>query len=183
MSMPVCRFQFDNGPIWDGFAHGSTWNGFDNVAVTKETLDAIASWADAEAMSPEGNGDCFRSIEPMLHNGLYSLGFGFATRIVLDNFWRDNFRVQFPDFPEADVPTLPEGFEDVSWHNEAMPHFVNEARGWSLWIDYSDTTKREYQDYKRFQLYRMNDVGDSVESLIESDSWADVLQFISKEGI
>jgi hypothetical protein len=41
MSMPPCRFKFDDGIVYDGFAHGCTWNGWDNVAVTRETLDKI----------------------------------------------------------------------------------------------------------------------------------------------
>ena len=28
---------------------------------------------------------------------------------------------EFPDFPVADYPTLPEGFADSSWHNDACP--------------------------------------------------------------
>jgi hypothetical protein len=35
------QFTFDDGVVYDGFAHGSTWNSFDNVAVTRETLDKI----------------------------------------------------------------------------------------------------------------------------------------------
>jgi hypothetical protein len=38
--MPACRFRFDDDPTWEGFSHGSTWNGY-NVAVTRETLDRI----------------------------------------------------------------------------------------------------------------------------------------------
>ena len=82
MSMPVCRFTFDDGPVFDGFAHGSTWNGFDNVAVTRDTLDAIIAWFDANSLGPDDNGDAFRALEVMKENGLYSLGWGFATRIL-----------------------------------------------------------------------------------------------------
>ena len=41
--MKPCKFTFDDEKVYDGFAHGSTWNGFDNVAVTKETLDKIVA--------------------------------------------------------------------------------------------------------------------------------------------
>ena len=34
-----CKFTFDDA-VWNGFSHGSTWNGFDNVAVTKRKLGA-----------------------------------------------------------------------------------------------------------------------------------------------
>ena len=40
--MDQCRFTFSSGgPIWEGFADGTTWNGFDNVAVTVEAFNAI----------------------------------------------------------------------------------------------------------------------------------------------
>lgn len=74
--LPLCKFQFDDGPVWSGFSHGSTWNGFDNVAVTKATLDAIIAWTGNEE-----DKDMFREITPM-DNGLYSLGWGFTTTIV-----------------------------------------------------------------------------------------------------
>jgi hypothetical protein len=75
--MKPCKFTFDDERVFDGFAHGSTWNGFDNVAVTKETLDQIIA-----ASSPE-DAEAFREIEPM-ECGLYSLGWCFATQIVED---------------------------------------------------------------------------------------------------
>jgi hypothetical protein len=75
IDMKPCKFTFDDETVYDGFAHGSTWNGFDNVAVTKETLDRII--ADTDEQSAEQ----FREIEPM-ENGLYSLGWGFTTQIV-----------------------------------------------------------------------------------------------------
>jgi hypothetical protein len=30
------------------------------------------------------------------------------------------FQTEFPDFPVADMPTIPEGLEDTSWRNDAM---------------------------------------------------------------
>jgi hypothetical protein len=75
--MKPCKFTFDDERVFEGFAHGSTWNGFDNVAVTKETLDQIIAASSAE------DAEAFREIEPM-ECGLYSLGWGFTTQIVED---------------------------------------------------------------------------------------------------
>ena len=83
MSMPACKFTFDDSPVFEGFAHGSTWNGFDNVAVTRETLESIALWFEARDFDSDSCA-AFREIEPMEENGLYSLGWGFATQIVKD---------------------------------------------------------------------------------------------------
>jgi hypothetical protein len=81
MSMPACKFTFDDSPVFEGFAHGSTWNGFDNVAVTPETLESIALFFESQGCDEDTSND-IRSIEPMQENGLYSLGWGFATQIV-----------------------------------------------------------------------------------------------------
>jgi hypothetical protein len=78
--MKPCKFTFDDEKVFDGFAHGSTWNGFDNVAVTKETLEEIIKWAESQGSEAEEIED-YRSIEPM-ENGLISLGGGYATQIV-----------------------------------------------------------------------------------------------------
>jgi hypothetical protein len=64
------------------FSHGSTWNGFDNVAVTKETLDKIIAWTTEDGATEDLEG--FQSIEPM-ENGLYSLGWGYSTQIVQED--------------------------------------------------------------------------------------------------
>ena len=78
--MDPCKFTFDYGPIYEGFAHGSTWNGFDNVAVTKETLDKIVADFAADG-ADDDTLNSFRELTP-LPSGLYSLGWGFSTRIV-----------------------------------------------------------------------------------------------------
>jgi hypothetical protein len=76
--MRPCRFTFDDGRAYDGFAHGSTWNGYDNVAVKREVLDRII--ADCEY---EEDREAFRELEPIEASGdVYSLGWGFATKIV-----------------------------------------------------------------------------------------------------
>jgi hypothetical protein len=78
-----CRFRFDwPEKTYPGFAHGSTWNGFDNVAVTRGTLDEIVADLAADGANDETL-DQFRErgLAP-LPSGLYSLGWGFATLIV-----------------------------------------------------------------------------------------------------
>lgn len=99
----------DSDRIWPGFAHGSYWNGFDNVCVTPETRDAIVKsleqtcrdffvevakpdfpWKDVwQGSSYETSRDDWVSgidtIEPIeagIYKGLISLGWGYATSIV-----------------------------------------------------------------------------------------------------
>lgn len=75
--MRPCKFAFDDGRAFDGFAHGSTWNGFDNVAVTPAVLDQIKQHfgADLETV------DAFNGLTAG-SDGLVSLGWGFATHIL-----------------------------------------------------------------------------------------------------
>jgi hypothetical protein len=86
--MKPCRFTFDETPAFDGFAHGSKWNGFDNVAVTRAQLETIMRYftdtgdldtvADMMAITPmDGNAIGM----PDIH-GLISLGWGYTTSIV-----------------------------------------------------------------------------------------------------
>jgi hypothetical protein len=82
--MTPCKFVFIDSPPFDGFAQGTTWNGFDNVAVTPEVLREIVAWfREGSADDPdmeEANQEML-DIEPMA-NGLISLAYGYATVIV-----------------------------------------------------------------------------------------------------
>lgn len=73
-----CRFVFLDSPIFAGYAYGSTWNGFDNVAVTPAVRDQIVAYFSAT--QPQEDLDSF-DIEPD-EDGLISLRDGYATEIV-----------------------------------------------------------------------------------------------------
>ena len=77
--MTPCKFTFDDTPEFEGFAHGSTWNGFDNVYVAPEVREQIAAYFQS-INDPDGAAD-IRSIDTM-DNGMISLGWGYATQIV-----------------------------------------------------------------------------------------------------
>ena len=76
--MTPCKFTFDASPAFDGFALGSTWNGFDNVSVTPEDRDEIAAYFRREGDTETA--DDLLSIEPD-KSGLICLGGGCVTRI------------------------------------------------------------------------------------------------------
>jgi hypothetical protein len=80
---PSCKFTFDDEKTYEGFDLGSTWNGFDNVAVSREVLDELIKDFDFDPDNPDQNSDDFRALlkHPMA-NGLYSLANGYATMIV-----------------------------------------------------------------------------------------------------
>ena len=95
-----------------------------------------------------------------------------------------SFKVEFPDYPAGDLPTLPAGFVDQSWHNDACPSFVNEALKVQLYIDYLDPAMRECGPaINRFNISTTDD--DYTHDVFSSNDWDEVLAFIAsykKEG-
>lgn len=78
--MKPCKFTFDDERTFDGFALGSTWNGFDNVAVTEAVLQQVRDWME-EGGCDADDVDALLSIHAD-ENGLFSLANGYATQIV-----------------------------------------------------------------------------------------------------
>ena len=85
-----------------------------------------------------------------------------------------SYREEFPDFPEADMPAIPAGWEDISWHNDACPSF-DMGEGRVVYVDYADKAQREWPDAPRFVV--TFDPGDnsSIRTVLETDDWAEVL--------
>jgi len=91
-----------------------------------------------------------------------------------------SYLTEFPDFGVMDVE-IPKGFIDDSWHNDAMPRFVNEKDLMVLWVDFENRDLSDMPSCARFGLYRY-DIntddqlysGEYVESL-ESDNYQDIL--------
>lgn len=71
-TLEPCRFTFDDDTVFEGFAHGSTWNGFGNVAVTAAVRDEII----AHFAKLGDDVSDMKEITPMA-NGLFSLGVDF----------------------------------------------------------------------------------------------------------
>lgn len=98
-----------------------------------------------------------------------------------------NYREEFPDFPEAEMPEVPRGFEDASWRNDSAPTFQNTELLLMLWVDYADPAKREFPECERFGLKRLGEDGAPIEDerpehcLIASNDWNDILAAIVGE--
>lgn len=82
-----------------------------------------------------------------------------------------NFKTEFPDFPDADMPPMPPGFTDSSWHNNSCPSYWSNAKGLTIFIDYVDVEKREIQQPgPRFSV-----IDSECDDVVESDDWAVIL--------
>lgn len=91
-----------------------------------------------------------------------------------------DYRKEFPDFPEADMPAIPEGFADSSWHNDSSPSFTSEALGLRIWIDFADPEQRDIREGCRFGLEPSDNL-DEITDPIATDDWAVILAAVEDE--
>jgi hypothetical protein len=83
---------------------------------------------------------------------------------------------------------IPEGFIDESWHNDAMPNFVNPDLKLRLWIDWLDPEMRDCEDEPRFFIeHVLIDEGCPAEHDINgenlsTDNFDEVLNFIASNS-
>lgn len=81
----------------------------------------------------------------------------------------------FPDM--TDMPAIPEGWKDTSYHNDACPSFEREIDGrtYRLWVDYPKYEQSECGflsigdtgEYRRFHIERL--VPDSADN--DAHAW------------
>lgn len=98
---------------------------------------------------------------------------------VVDPF--ANTKGQFPAYPAADLPEMPEGFEDASWHNDSSPSIENRALGLRVWIDFLKPEDRDLPETERFTVQAIDAEGEALDEgdLLNTDEWADVLALIA----
>jgi len=65
---------------------------------------------------------------------------------------------EFPHYD--DILTLPEGWEDISWHNDACPSFLRQFDNveFRIFCDFKDPDLREMHGAMRFVIYIENEV-------------------------
>lgn len=91
------------------------------------------------------------------------------------------YETEFPDFDSIDV-TLPDDFQDVSWHNDAMPAFERKLLSGNIlriWINYANPDERETgRNDPRFALALHDSDSMFVQMLIQTDSWEEILKTV-----
>jgi hypothetical protein len=92
------------------------------------------------------------------------------------------FHMEFEDYPVADMPALPEGFEDHSWHNDMCPSFEHGGRGIQLWCDFADRELREFPESARFgvRFTTGNGICDTLDDTFsfEAEEWSEVEAYL-----
>jgi hypothetical protein len=96
-----------------------------------------------------------------------------------------DFRKEFPSFPAADMPAMPEGFADCSWHNDTCPSIKNETLGLLVFIDFVDQDWREMPGAERFSVLKMDGEGlvEEMDNILDTDDWSDVLALIDSKRL
>jgi hypothetical protein len=88
------------------------------------------------------------------------------------------YQTAFPDYPPADMPALPYGFSDSSWHNDVCPSYSSELFGLRIWIDYVDPAQREVDQDERFLVTPLDDGTHDV--FVQTDDWNAVLAYVEE---
>jgi hypothetical protein len=69
-----------------------------------------------------------------------------------------NYMTEFPDYDDTLI--LPEGWQDMSWHNDACPSFDRKFGNinFRIYCEYKDPNKRESLGELRFIVYYEDEV-------------------------
>ena len=97
---------------------------------------------------------------------------------------RCTYKYEFPNF-DFEVPQLPEGFVDISWHNDVCPSFscdLNDKQEMIIWVNYADEDRRECGGLQ-FALV-VKDIDNDCDPLgfaceLETNSWDAILEKIT----
>jgi hypothetical protein len=92
----------------------------------------------------------------------------------------DLLKREFPDFDQATLPTIPEGFTCSAWHHDTCPTWAErqsadepKAGDMMLAVDYADPTLREFPNCDRFSvsLYHGNGI---AYPFVSADDFGDI---------
>lgn len=92
------------------------------------------------------------------------------------------WQTEFPDFPAADMPAIPDGlgFVDTSWHNDAMPSFTSDEAECTIWIDFATDDQREHSGGSRFQITPQRHGVEISGDGLDTDDWAEVVTYVTE---
>jgi hypothetical protein len=95
---------------------------------------------------------------------------------------RQNYRTEFPHF-DFEIPTIPEGFVDSSWHNNVCPSFerkLNDTHSITLWVNYLDENRRECGGFQFVvTVHPTEEMGIDMDYEYETNNWEYALSAIN----
>jgi hypothetical protein len=97
---------------------------------------------------------------------------------------RCHYKTEFPYF-DFDIPQLPQGFIDMSWHNDVSPKFerkYGESHCVTLWIDYANEDRRECGGNQFILTIQPDDSEnyDDIIFLLETNSWNEMFNRVNE---
>lgn len=93
-----------------------------------------------------------------------------------------DYKTEFRYF-DFDIPQLPDGFKDDSWHNNVCPSFIRilDDQIVTLWVDFADPERREIRGSQFFlTIEPNNDYFNEVTHVFETDSWDEMMSKINE---
>ena len=94
---------------------------------------------------------------------------------------KQSYRSEFPNF-DYDIPQIPEGFVDVSWHNNVSPSFerkLDDNNSITLWVDYADENKRECGGSQFLVIVHETEQMENILYESDYDLWDDAIKAIN----
>jgi hypothetical protein len=97
---------------------------------------------------------------------------------------RQDYKTEFSDF-DFEIPQLPDGFEDDSWHNDVCPKFerkYNETQKVVFWVNYKKKSRRECGGCQFIVVIMESEdyfYSEPIE-VIETNSWNKAINAINK---
>jgi len=95
---------------------------------------------------------------------------------------RQDYKTEFHFF-DFDIPKIPEGFKDSSWHNNVCPSFERVLGDQLIvfWVDYKNPKRRERKGLQFFITSEPNNDGlNDLELVLETESWDEAMQKIDE---
>ena len=96
-----------------------------------------------------------------------------------------NIRTADSEFPSSIIDVkIPKHWEDTSWHNDTCPSFQVDRGADNgfvrVYVDYIGEDDREFEDGARFGVCLLDEHGDYLEDVIDTDSWLEVLTTVKQ---
>lgn len=74
---------------------------------------------------------------------------------------------------------IPKSFVDDSNGNDICASIYSHVLRVKIFIDHINSNEREEQSYARFAVHKTNELGETKDLILESESWDEILNLVS----